>query len=100
MWSAYYWDSGSAVPGHKPRLGISALQGNDRLHGALQVEPGHFVQRQGARLVLEGKPFYFNGFCNYYMLTRAADKRGSGRKEVHGSSGLYLVQHAQETHCM
>lgn len=32
--------------------------------------------------MLEGKPFYFSGFCNYYMLTRAADKRGSGRKEV------------------
>lgn len=54
--------------------------------GRPQVESGHFVRRQGARLVLEGKPFYFNGFCNYYMLTRAADKRGSGRKEVHNSA--------------
>jgi hypothetical protein len=61
-------------------------------HSHLQVEPGHFVQRQGARLVLEGKPFYFNGFCNYYMLTRAADKRGSGRKEVRDSIDL-LLQH-------
>ena len=50
------------------------------------------MQRQGARLVLEGKPFYFNGFCNYYMLTRAADKRGSGRKEVRDSINL-LLQH-------
>ena len=59
------------------------------------MEPGHFVQRQGARLVLGGKPFYFNGFCNYYMLTRAADKRGSGRKEVrdsaHVNTGIGLV---------
>jgi len=48
----------------------------------LQVDSAKFVRREGARLVLDGKPFYFAGFCNYYMLTRAADQKGSGRKEV------------------
>lgn len=41
-----------------------------------------FVRREGDRLTLQGKPFYFAGFCNYFMLTRGADVTGSGRKEV------------------
>ncbi len=47
-----------------------------------QVNASEFVTRDGAKLLLGGHPFYFAGFCNYYMLTRAADKNGSGRKEV------------------
>lgn len=56
-----------------------------------QVNASEFVVRAGAKLMLDGRPFYFAGFCNYYMLTRAADKTGSGRKEVRWPSFPSLV---------
>lgn len=40
----------------------------------------NFVRRKGAGLTLGGKPFFFAGFNNYYMMTRAADP--GPRKEV------------------
>lgn len=46
----------------------------------LQVDLNKFVRRKGAGLTLGGQPFYFAGFNNYYMMTRAADT--GPRKEV------------------
>jgi len=40
---------------------------------AVQVDRTQFVQRQGAELVLGGRPFRFTGASNYYVLTRAVD---------------------------
>lgn len=58
---------------------------------AVSVDEQAFVRRKREKLVLQGKPFYFAGFCNYYMLTRAADVTGTGRKEV-----VQTLQKAQE----
>ena len=49
---------------------------------AAQVDLAKFVRREGPSLTLGGRPFFFAGFNNYYMMTRAADKNGSTRKEV------------------
>jgi len=38
------------------------------------------VKREGTSLVLDGRPFFFAGFNNYYMMTRSADS--GTRKEV------------------
>jgi hypothetical protein len=47
-----------------------------------QVDLSEFVQRKGSQLLLDGKPFYFAGFNNYYMMTRAADSWGATRAQV------------------
>lgn len=49
---------------------------------ATQVDLAKFVRREGPSLTLGGRPYFFAGFNNYYMMTRAADKNGSTRKEV------------------
>ena len=46
----------------------------------LQVDERKFVKREGTSLVLDGRPFFFAGFNNYYMMTRSADS--GTRKEV------------------
>ena len=38
------------------------------------------MRREGSNLVLDGRPFFFAGFNNYYMMTRSADS--GTRKEV------------------
>lgn len=77
-------DAGSALRFARNATEPTALLG-------VQVNASEFVKRDGAKLVLDGRPFYFAGFCNYYMLTRAADKTGSGRKEVRWPSFLSFV---------
>ena len=45
-----------------------------------QVDLNKFVRRKGPSLTLNDRPFFFAGFNNYYMMTRAADM--TPRKEV------------------
>jgi hypothetical protein len=46
----------------------------------VQVDERKFVRREGTSLMLDGRPFFFAGFNNYYMMTRSADS--GTRKEV------------------
>ena len=61
------------------RMGSGGIRASS--HVGLQVDDRKFVKREGASLVLDGRPFFFAGFNNYYMMTRAADS--GTRKEVH-----------------
>ena len=54
----------------------------------MQVDERKFVRRDGTSLVLDGRPFLFAGFNNYYMMTRSADS--GTRKEVQSPLPLSL----------
>ncbi|GMI69524.1 endo-beta-mannanase 1 [Hibiscus trionum] len=42
-------------------------------HPQVETSPGSFVQTRGTNFVVDGKPFYVNGFNAYWMMLLAAD---------------------------
>lgn len=73
-----------------------ALRYQAHIHVASQVDLAKFVRREGPSLTLGGRPYFFAGFNNYYMMTRAADKNGSTRKEV--TPAAPYIEHGAHTH--
>ena len=59
----------------------------------MQVDERKFVRREGPSLVLDGRPFFFAGFNNYYMMTRSADS--GTRKEVRQWSRAFSLWRRQ-----
>jgi len=51
---------------------IDVVETHNHLHKKIFPQNG-FIQRNGTRFFLNGKPLYFNGFNAYWLMTYAAD---------------------------
>lgn len=60
------------------------------IHGDTKLS---FVERNGTQFVVDGRPFYFNGWNSYWLMDHAADdyRRGKVREMLQTSAKMGLT---------